>query len=272
MQIGLTQLDIKWEDKETSKTRCLACIQAAKKAKVDLLVFPEMALTGFTMNVELAGEEMLGSPTIKFFREESLKNHMAIAFGYVESFGGEYYNKMAIVSEGKLLYDYDKIHPFSYGEEGKYYTGGNQVETASLDGLTFSGFICYDLRFPEIFQVVSKETDVILIIANWPAERIEHWETLLKARAIENQCYIVGVNRIGKGGGHTYRASSMAFDPDGKRMTRVGNQSNLLTVQVTHETVEKARTAFPVKKDRKESLYASWYQAEQIKPVDYNEQ
>lgn len=167
MKVGLTQMDITWENKKENMGKVQKLMERAAKGGVDLLVLPEMTLTGFTMNTELAGEEMLFSPTLQFFREASKQYHMAIAFGYVEDFGNEYYNKLAIVSEGKIIYDYDKIHPFNYGEEGKYYVGGNEIKTADIDGMTLSGFVCYDLRFPEIFQAVSKEADLILVIANW---------------------------------------------------------------------------------------------------------
>lgn len=167
MKVGLTQMDIVWENKEKNMEKAKKLMEQAAKQGVELLVFPEMTLTGFTMNTALAGEELLFSETLRFFREATKKYGMAVAFGYVENFGGEYYNKLLIVSEGKIIYDYDKIHPFNYGEEGKYYIGGNELKTATLKGVELSGFVCYDLRFPEIFQLVSERTDLILVIANW---------------------------------------------------------------------------------------------------------
>lgn len=259
MKVGLTQMDIVWENKEKNMGRARKIMEQAAKQGVDLLVFPEMTLTGFTMNTELAGEEMLFSPALRFFRDASKQYHMAIAFGFVENFGGEFYNKLMLVSEGKIVYDYDKIHPFNYGEEGKHYIGGHEIKTAMIDEVTLSGFVCYDLRFPEIFQAVSEFTDVILVIANWPKERVVHWETLLRARAIENQCYIVGVNRIGKGNGLEYVESSMAFDPLGERLTKAHSKAELMIVEVDKELVKKVREKYPFKEDRKRELYKNFY-------------
>ena len=208
MKVGLTQMDIVWENKAKNMEKVTKLMEQAKQQDVELLVFPEMTLTGFTMNTAFAGEEMLFSETLQFFKDCSRKYEMAVAFGFVEDFGEEYYNKLMIVSKGRIVYDYDKIHPFNYGEEGKHYIGGHEVKTTNLQDVCLSGFVCYDLRFPEIFQAVADQIDVILVIANWPKERVLHWETLLRARAIENQCYVVGVNRVGRGSGQGARALS----------------------------------------------------------------
>ncbi len=259
MKVGLTQMDIAWENKEKNMEKAGKLMEQAAGQGVELLVFPEMTLTGFTMNTALAGEEMLFSPTLQFFKDASRQYRMAIAFGFVEDFGTEYYNKFIIVSEGRILYDYDKIHPFNFGEEGKHYIGGHAVKTASLGDLKVSGFVCYDLRFPEIFQAVSGQADLILVIANWPKERILHWETLLRARAIENQCYIVGVNRIGKGNGLEYTESSMAFDPFGERLTKAHSKAELMVINVEKDTVNRIRKQFPFREDRKPELYGEFY-------------
>lgn len=259
MKVGLTQMDIIWENKEKNMEKARKLMEQAVKQGVDLLVFPEMTLTGFTMNTALAGEEMLFSPTLRFFKETSRQYHMAMAFGFVEDFGEEYYNKLIVVSEGRIIYDYDKIHPFNYGEEGKHYIGGHEVKTTNLQHVELSGFVCYDLRFPEIFQAVSGHADMIMVIANWPKERILQWETLLRARAIENQCYIIGVNRVGKGNGLEYIESSMAFDPMGERLTKAHSRSELMVVEVDADKVKQIRGQFPFKEDRQVELYETFY-------------
>lgn len=259
MKVGLTQFDIVWEDKDKNMEQAEKLMQDAARQKVDLLVFPEMTLTGFTMNTKLASEEMLFSKTIQFFKQCSVKYNMAMIFGYVEDFGEEYYNKLIMVSQGKVLMDYDKIHPFSYGEEGQYYMGGHEVKIATLDDMRISGFVCYDLRFPEIFQAVADDVHAIFVIANWPKERVAHWEALLKARAIENQCYVVGVNRIGKGNGLEYVESSMAFTPLGDRMTQAGCKQALQIVDLQASEVDKIRKQFRFRQDRKIDLYSKWY-------------
>ena len=259
MKVGLTQMDIIWEDKKKNMEKAKKLMEQAERQNVDLLVFPEMTLTGFTMNTNLAGEEMLFSPTLRFFKETSKQYHMAMAFGFVEDFGEEYYNKLMIVSGGRVIYDYDKIHPFNYGNEGKHYIGGHEVKTTRLMDMELSGFVCYDLRFPEIFQAVSGQADMILVIANWPKERILHWETLLRARAIENQCYIIGVNLSGKGNDIEYMESSMAFDPLGERLTKPHSKSELMVVEVNPEKVKQIRRQFPFKQDRQVELYETLY-------------
>lgn len=259
MRVALTQMDIVWENKEKNMQKVMKLVEEAKKQKVELIVFPEMTLTGFTMNTKLAGEELLFSPTVAFFKKLSKQYNLAIAFGFVEDFGNEYYNKLIIVSNGKIIYDYDKIHPFNYGEEGKHYTGGTELNTAMLGQMHISGFVCYDLRFPEIFQVVSKIAEMIIVIANWPKVRIAHWETLLRARAIENQCYIVGVNRTGIGNGLEYTESSMVFDPFGEKLTQESKNQELLIVEIDANRVREVREQYPFKRDRKPDFYKDFY-------------
>jgi len=260
MKVGLTQMDIVWEDKQKNMDKVRKFMEEAAKQEVDLLVFPEMTLTGFTMNTSLAGEEMLFSPTLRFFKDCSKEFHMAIAFGYVEDFGQEYYNKLMVVSEGKVILDYDKIHPFNYSEEGKHYIGGHEVKVVTFKDMVLSGFVCYDLRFPEIFQAVSNEAQLILVIANWPKERVSQWEALLRVRAIENQCYVVGVNRIGKGNGIEYVESSMAFDPLGERLTKAHSKAELQVVELHAGMVKEIRRKFPFKADRQPELYVDLYE------------
>lgn len=266
LKIGLTQMNPEWEDKQTNRMRAEELIGQASKRGVELLIFPEMTLTGFSMQAEQIGEELLFSPTLQFFKQASVRYKMAIAFGFVEDFGGEYYNKCMIVDRGKILYDYDKIHPFSYGEEGEHYIGGHEVKTAYCRGMTVAGFVCYDLRFPEIFQAVSDTAELIFVIANWPKERIAHWKALLCARAIENQCYVVGVNRTGRGNGLEYVESSMAFDPLGNCMTGEGEKAPLYVIEAEPETVAGIRQKYPFKKDRQPELYQSFYTAQTTDP------
>lgn len=265
MKVGLTQMDIVWENKDKNMITVTRLMEQAKQQGVELIVFPEMTLTGFTMNTAFAGEEMLFSETLQFFKDCSRKYDMAVAFGFVEDFGEEYYNKLMIISKGRILYDYDKIHPFNYGEEGRHYIGGHEVKTTNLGDVCLSGFVCYDLRFPEIFQAVADQTDLILVIANWPKERILHWETLLRARAIENQCYVVGVNRVGRGNGLDYIASSMAFDPLGECLTEPHSTSGLMTIQIDPDVVHEVRRQYPFREDRKPDLYETFYTSQSEK-------
>ena len=164
--------------------------------------------------------------------------------------------KYAILDEnGNQLADYAKIHPFSFGAEAKHYTGGNALQLCEVKGVPVAPLICYDLRFPEIFQIVSEQAKVIPVIASWPTARREHWMTLLKARAIENQCFILGVNRSGEGGGLSYIGDSMAVSPTGEVLAHVEGGNGLTIVDIDLSEADAYRNSFPVKADRKPALY-----------------
>ena len=262
MKIALTQMDIVWEEKEKNKAVCERLVKEAARHQAELIVFPEMTLTGFTMKPEKYGENQKNSKTERFFQTLSEKYKTAIIFGYIEEKEEHYYNMLAMTDGDKMLMKYAKIHPFSYGEESRHYSGGKSIESARFQDLSIGGFICYDLRFPEIFQISSKRSEVIFVIANWPESRVEHWSTLLKARAIENQCYIVGVNRTGEGNGLYYQPSSMVFDPYGRKIEyreqKKGgytDKTELLYAEIEAQVVRKYRKEFLVKADRRENLY-----------------
>ena len=272
MKIALTQVDIIWEQKEKNKAVCEQLVKEAAIHQAELIIFPEMTLTGFTMNPEKYGELCLtqtddSSKSVckesdgseGFFQALSVKYGIAILFGYIEEKENNYYNMLELTDGRKILMKYAKIHPFSYGEESMHYCGGDSIVYACIHDICVGGFICYDLRFPEIFQISSRKSELICVIANWPEGRIEHWKTLLKARAIENQCYIVGINRTGEGNGLYYPMSSMAFDPCGKRIDykeiNSESKSTLLYADIKAETVRQYRKEFPVKEDRRENLY-----------------
>lgn len=258
MRLALGQIDVYWEDKERNKEKCAQFISKAKGEKADIVIFPEMTLTGFSQNVEKIGEVDLD--TVQWFRDQSIKHSIYTCFGYVEKDNLKGKNKLAIISpEGKEVCDYTKIHPFSYGGEDKFYYGGENVSLFEINGETISAFVCYDLRFPEIFQVVSKKAKLIIVIANWPQKRIEAWTTLLKARAIENQCYIAGVNRVGSGDGIEYSGDSMIISPKGEILASSNKKEELIICDIDMSQVEKVRRRFPFKRDRREELYKEMF-------------
>ncbi|MBQ8983265.1 MAG: carbon-nitrogen family hydrolase [Lachnospiraceae bacterium] len=259
MKAALTQMNIIWELPAENKRTCEQLIRQAADERCELIIFPEMTLTGFTMSPEL----FYPNDDMEFFRSLALQYKIAIAFGYIAK-EGAYQNRLAIIdADGNLLMDYAKLHPFTYGEETMHYAGGSSIQSVTW-GTSFvpnsflidiSGFICYDLRFPEIFQIASKQATIILLIANWPESRIDHWYTLLKARAIENQCYMLGVNRVGDGNGIHYIPSSAAYDPYGKLLTPEQDDSPLLYIDIDPAAALSYRHGFPVKTDRRSDLY-----------------
>lgn len=263
MKIGLGQIDMGFEDFETGMRACQQMLRQATLDKVDLVIFPEMTLTGFTLHPDIYAEELANSATVRFFRNQAIQNAVAIGFGMAvkEDVGLGYTNHFIMMDKnGKTIADYTKIHPFSFGAEAKFYSGGDKLVTCQLDGVVIAPMICYDLRFPEVFQIVSESAHVIPVIASWPVQRREHWMALLKARAIENQCYIVGVNRIGYGGGLEYSGDSMMIAPSGKVLVNAHMSRGLLSADIATAEVAMQRDVFPMKRDRKPKLYRQLWQ------------
>lgn len=267
LMVALSQLDIVWEDKQANyaKADCLA--QAAFDAGAHLLLLPEMCFTGFSMHTAQTAEDY-PYETVTVMKKLSEKYPgLAIGFGFAgRTLSDAVFNCMEVVQDGASLMHYKKLHPFTFGEEGKHFTAGSELTSFSLGSMKLAGFICYDLRFPEVFQISSKECGFIFVIANWPRERALHWRVLLQARAIENQCYIAGVNRIGEGGGLVYEPGSIAFDPLGNPLSGTFHQTGsgeegFFLVEMDAEAVKQAREGFPLKADRREKLYAEWYQS-----------
>jgi len=255
MKLALAQMDVFWEDKDKNKITCEGFLKKAKEAGVDIVAFPEMTLTGFSQDVSKIGET--NEETINWFKNKSLEYDICICFGYVEKGLEKGKNKLAVISkDGRIINSYTKIHPFSYSGEDKYYEGGNEINLFKLQEADISTFICYDLRFPEIFQIASKKAQLIIVIANWPKSRSDAWKTLLKARAIENQCFIAGVNRIGSGDGIEYSGDSMIINPKGNILKTSHNKEELLIEEIQINEVSSLRDKFPYKRDRKEVLYS----------------
>lgn len=259
MKVAVTQMDIVWENKEANKLICKNMVSEAARRKAELIIFPEMTLTGFTMNTAYAGEKSLeGGETVEYFKELSINYNIDIIFGMVY-ISDKSYNLSVLIEKGKLKAFYKKIHPFSYGGETDYYSRGNEIVSVDYKGERLSMFVCYDLRFPEIFQSASKESKIITVIANWPAVRKEHWDTLLKARAIENQSFVIGVNRTGRGDGLEYTAASAVYSPYGERLTE-STDNELLYVDINISEADRYRAEFPLKNDRREALYVKLFQ------------
>ena len=258
MKLALAQIDMGFESVENTMELCSRLMAEAGEKAVDFIIFPEMTLTGFTLNPEQYGEDRANSRSIAFFKEEAKKNSVAVCFGLPVHENGISTNHCILIDEnGTILTDYAKIHPFSFGAESEHYIGGSEMQFCEVKGVPVTPFICYDLRFPEIFQIASEKSHLITVIANWPTPRREHWQTLLKARAIENQCFIIGVNRSGEGGGLSYIGDSMAVSPTGEVLAHVEGGNGLTIVDIDLSEVDSIRKSFPLKADRKIELYHS---------------
>jgi len=253
MKIALAQTWILWEDKPANYHRAEGLIQEAADCGAEVIFFPEMSFTGFSMNTEVTKEQ--NQETITYMKQLAQKYSISIGFGWVKDCGKLCENHYTVMAHtGIILSDYAKIHPFSFSGEDKQFIGGSAVSAFCLHGIPFSNFICYDLRFPEIFQAVSERAHVIVLAANWPARRSSHWKALLKARAIENQVYILAVNCVGNIGGTDYAGDSCVLNPNGDVQAYLSGTEGTVYFAL-EDDVQQFREAFPVKQDRREALY-----------------
>lgn len=252
MKIALIQLNIAWEDKEENYKRAEFFAEKASGEKCDVIVFPEMFNTGFSMNVSAIAEDESGE-TDSFLSGMAKKYGMYIISGFPvkESSAGKGRNIAAAYDKnGTRIAVYTKMHPFSFLGEDKHYAAGKNTITFDIDDIPCSIFICYDLRFPEAFRKVAEKVHAIFVIANWPASRKEHWEALLKARAIENQCFIIGVNRIGTdGNGIHYPGESRVFDPSGNEVCSGNDKDEFMVCEFDPAEAVETRSRFPFLKD-----------------------
>lgn len=253
MRVALAQTNIIWENKAENYEKCEQFVKQAKVQEAELVFFPEMSFTGFSMNTMKIAED--SNQTVNEIKMIALKYEVGIGFGWVKKTDLLAENHYSVINnKGESLSDYVKIHPFSYGGEDRCYSSGNQIVQFEYGEMKFSTFICYDLRFPEIFQIASKKADVIVVPANWPEERELHWRTLLQARAIENQCYILGVNCVGTINGLNYSGCSACISPDGEILYEQKGKEELIVCDIIN-FVGEIRTSFPVKKDKRIELY-----------------
>ena len=172
-----------------------------------------------------------------------------------EASGPRPYNMCIVSSPSGIAARYAKIHPFSYAGEHEHYAAGDRVVTVEIEGVRVTPLVCYDLRFPEPFRVAAAETDLFAVVANWPEPRREHWRTLLKARAIENQAYVAGVNRVGDGGGAHYAGDSALVAPLGETLAEGDDRQRVLVADVEPEKAAKLRARFPALQDRRPEAY-----------------
>jgi len=248
LKIGLVQYSPVWENKSESIERIKGLI--SKISEIDLLVFPEMTLTGFTMKSDHFSEEIEGA-SHHFFSSFAKEKKSAIMYGAIEKGKRKNFNTLVhLNNQGKIIATYRKIHPFSYSKENVFFGKGKKTVITKVKGIKIGLSICYDLRFPELYRFYAKEkVHLIIDIANWPDTRIEHWRTLLKARAIENQCYIVGVNRVGDDPKLHYNGFSSLFDPMGKEIAAVENDEMIIEAEIDKSYVNEVRKKLPFLND-----------------------
>lgn len=251
MKIGLVQYNPDWENAENNIIKIEEMIRSSGQ-KIDLLVFPELTLTGFTMNSKQFAEDLAGVGT-QYFMKLSQKLKTNIFAGVIEKSEEGIFNSLVHFNQdGLLIARYRKIHPFGYANEDQNYRAGDEIVMTKIDIWRFGLSICYDLRFPELYRNYAKERVHIMVnIANWPVARIEHWRTLLKARAIENQCFMIGVNRVGSDPYLQYNGYSSIFDPLGNEIISKFDEENIFTSEINPEMVKEVREKLPFLEDMK---------------------
>lgn len=251
MKIALAQIRIFWENPEKNLARAETLIQQSARKGCDLIVFPEMFSTGFSMRPGLA--EKACRQTELALTAAAKAYGINIIAGYALTGAGSSAPVNAAVvfdRSGSVIGRYAKMHPFTLAGEERIFRPGRSTVVFELEGLTASVFICYDLRFPEVFRAVAREADAIFVIANWPESRKAHWKTLLKARAIENQCYLIGVNRTGTDGNRiAYPGLSTIIGPEGSTVRAAGDRESLVVGTIDRAKVADVRGRYPFLRD-----------------------
>lgn len=251
MKVYAVQLDIVWEEKGKNYDRVRALLAEVSPAAGSLIVLPEMFATGFSMNVEKIAEEVGGET--EAFLGEVARQYASFVIGGVVTRGRESLgrNESVVVGpSGELIGRYCKIHPFSLGGEDAHFESGEAVVTLSCGEFVVAPLVCYDLRFPEVFRMGVREgATLFVVIANWPSVRAGHWRALLVARAIENQAYVVGVNRCGVDPNAPYSGVSMLLDPKGLMLCEGGAGEEVLCAEMAVEPLLAYRRKFPALSD-----------------------
>ncbi len=256
--ISIYQYQINPTDPAENLKKVGEAAKQASKQNSSLLVLPELCLHGYSYE-NIPDFQNYSMPSIRpVLTEIAVSNQISLAGSFVEKENGNYYNTFLYVSSiGSLIHKYRKMHLFNLLGEGNFFSSGSSISTFESDyGISGAG-ICYDLRFPEFIRRMAIDDAQLLIIpAEWPKPRIEHWDVLLKARAIENQVFVIGVNSIGNTLGVEYGGHSAIIDPWGKTIAQMDDKEELITVEIDVEEVEKVRSRITVWKDRKPDFYS----------------
>lgn len=258
LRISLIQTSLHWENK-AANLGMLGEKIASIPEKPELIVLPEMFSTGFSMNKEKLAESMDG-PTVEWMKKTAAAKGSILTGSFIAKEAGEvpaYFNRLIWMLPTGDFGFYDKRHLFAYGKEDQHYTPGNKRLIASVNGWRINLQICYDLRFPVwMRQSVSEEIpiqpeyDILIVVANWPTVRSQAWRTLLQARAIENQCYVIGVNRTGKDGrGLEYSGESMVIGPLGEPVNLPVTEEEIISHTLDREKLDEIRLKFPFWRD-----------------------
>ena len=248
LTLTLVQSELVWEQRKANLNRFAERLQPLA-GTTDLIILPEMFSTGFTMNAGPLAEDLNG-PTLGWMRDAARQLRADIVGSVIIREEGAFYNRLLWVRTDGAFRTYDKCHLFRMSGEHKVYTAGRELLTVTLKGWRLRPFICYDLRFPIWCRNRRQAYDLAVFVANWPAARAAHWRTLLKARAIENQSYVVGVNCVGTdGNGVAYQGDSTVIGPQGTVRYHCEDREDIATLTLSRQDLDAYREAFPAWKD-----------------------
>lgn len=253
LRVTLVQANLHWEDITANLQHFTALL--ATVAETDLIVLPEMFSTGFSMNANAVAETMDGS-AIQWMLQTARSKNCHITGSLIITEGGDYFNRLVWATPDGKLQTYDKRHLFSLTDEPRIFTAGTNRLIVNLKGWNICPLVCYDLRFPVWARNgINPDTglpyyDVLLYVANWPERRSHAWKSLLVARAIENQCYTIGVNRVGNDGtGMPHSGDSMAIDALGATLYHKAKAEDVYTVTLAYDVLQQTRTQLSFLKD-----------------------
>ncbi|MGN6490399.1 MAG: amidohydrolase [Agriterribacter sp.] len=250
------QTNLHWEDKAANLDMLARKIDALQ-GRVEIVILPEMFSTGFSMHPQKLAETMDG-PSVQWMKDITARKKIILTGSIIIEENGLYYNRLLWVQPNGTIGYYNKRHLFAFAGEDQHYAAGDKRLIASVKGWKINLQVCYDLRFPvwsrqtltPYQNKVLPEYDMLVYVANWPEKRSLAWKTLLQARAIENQCYVVGVNRVGNDGNNIYHnGNSMIIDPLGNILYQQADKEDIFTCALEKEVLEKARNQFPFWKD-----------------------
>ncbi|MGQ0828418.1 MAG: amidohydrolase [Bacteroidota bacterium] len=249
LKITIIQTPLHWENKEKNLEMFSKKLAAITEAS-DVIVLPEMFSTGFSMSPEKFAEPM-GGPTVNWIKSKAKEKNCVITGSFIVEENGNYYNRLIWMRPDGTLSIYDKRHLFRMGDEHNHYSFGKGKLIVEIKGWKICPLVCYDLRFPVWSRNVKSEYDVLVYVANWPERRNHHWKTLLLARAIENQSYVVGVNRIGNDGKDiSHSGDSAVIDPKGVIISKTkANEESIETVTLNYSELVEYRQVFPAALD-----------------------
>jgi predicted amidohydrolase len=248
LKVALVQADLVWENRKINLASFEKSLELLP-SDVDLIILPEMFNTGFTMNPAPNAETMEGE-TLRWMKRISKQKQAALTGSLIIAEGSGYYNRLIwMLPDGTYSY-YDKKHLFTLAGEQNFYKSGNTRLIVEFKGWKICPVICYDLRFP-VWLRNTEDYDCLIVVANWPERRISHWEHLLVARAIENQTYVIGVNRVGTDGNDFYyNGSSMLVNPMGKKMLKISDLNTVSVASLKYDQISQIRKDLPFLTDR----------------------